>query len=196
MLKSLKKQLSLVWQSARLSWQLRQIVWAGSFENGSTVAGKPIGSNVSVVYLIPETEYVTAPEGGILVMERSSPLEVGAEGLRLLIAELHRRNVEAGWWTDLNTGLRKNRNVGEMIMLVVTELAEAMEGHRKSLMDDHLPNRKMIEVEFADAIIRLCDIAGGLELDVPGALVEKAEYNAHRLDHKIEARMGVNGKKV
>ena len=39
-------------------------------------------------------------------------------------------------------------------MLTISEIAEAMEGERKNLMDDHLPHRKMAEVEIADAYIR------------------------------------------
>ena len=37
-------------------------------------------------------------------------------------------------------------------MLIVSEIAEAMEGERKDLMDDKLPHRKMAEVELADAL--------------------------------------------
>lgn len=40
-----------------------------------------------------------------------------------LIHELNRK-----WWVDLETGEPKERNVGEMLMLVVSEIAEAMEG--------------------------------------------------------------------
>ena len=87
------------------------------------------------------------------------------------------------------------RNVGEMLMLVVSELSEALEGHRKDLMDDKLPHRKMFEVEIVDTLIRLFDIGGGLGLDLGGAFVEKMAYNAKREDHKLEARMGENGKK-
>lgn len=54
----------------------------------------------------------------------------------------------------------------------------------------------MAEVEIADCIIRLMDMAGGFGYDIGGALVEKLEYNARRADHKIEARKGVNGKKI
>lgn len=53
-----------------------------------------------------------------------------------------------------------NRCIYQTLQLVVTEIAEATEGERKNLMDDHLPHRKMGEVELADALIRLLDMAG------------------------------------
>lgn len=68
------------------------------------------------------------------------------------------------WWHSLDTGEPIERNVGELLMLVVSEFAEALEGHRKDLMDDKLPHRKMFEVELADAMIRLFDIAGGMKI--------------------------------
>jgi len=120
------------------------------------------------------------------------------------------------WWVDLQSGLPLKRNVPEMLMLTVSELAEAgedspqysillmevvkslcraMEGHRKAKMDDKLPWRRMFEVELADAIIRIFDIAEGLELDLGGAFVEKMAYNAQREDHKLENRRAEGGKK-
>ena len=102
----------------------------------------------------------------------------------------------AGWWTDLETGLDKPRNIGEALMLVATELAEALEGHRKSLHDPHLPKRDNYTVEIADALIRLFDLAGGTCIDLPGAFEEKMQYNARRADHKIENRRLPGGKKV
>ena len=98
------------------------------------------------------------------------------------------------WWTDLQTGQKKDRNVPEMLMLIVSELAEAMEGHRKSLQDDKLPHRTMLEVELADALIRLLDLAGGLGLDLGGAYAEKMDYNRTRADHTAEARKAPGGK--
>ena len=62
-------------------------------------------------------------------------------------------------------------------------------------MDDHLQNRKMIEVEFADCIIRILDMAEYLGLDVGSALAEKHTYNAKRADHQRENRNAKNGKK-
>jgi NTP pyrophosphatase (non-canonical NTP hydrolase) len=108
-------------------------------------------------------------------------------------ARVHRAN--AKWWIDINTGEPITRNVGELLMLCVSELSEALEGHRKNLMDDKLPHRKMFEVELADCVIRILDIAGGLGLDLGGAYEEKIAYNAVRHDHTIEGRKAADGKK-
>ena len=62
-------------------------------------------------------------------------------------------------------------------------------------MDDKLPHRSMLEVELADAVIRICDMCGGLGLDLEGAIYEKLEYNKNRADHKLENRLSENGKK-
>lgn len=115
------------------------------------------------------------------------------EAMQQLVDLVHQLN--ARWWADLKTGEPINRNVGEMLMLVASELGEALEAHRKDLMDDKLPHRRGIEVEIADAIIRLLDMAGGLQLDVAGALVEKLVYNANREDHTREHRLSEHGKK-
>lgn len=108
----------------------------------------------------------------------------------------HSAAVMAGWWNDLKTGedLHGKRNIGELIMLMVTELSEAFEATRKNLNDDHLPHRKGVEVEMADAIIRIMDFAGSMKLDIGGALVEKMRFNAIRPDHKPQNRKQQNGK--
>jgi NTP pyrophosphatase (non-canonical NTP hydrolase) len=112
-----------------------------------------------------------------------------------LAANIFLDNVKAGWWTDLKTGLPLERNMGELLCLVHSEVSEAMEGYRKDLPDDKLPHRKMFEVELADVLIRVFDIAGKHNLDLDGAVREKREYNASRADHKIENRLTENGKK-
>jgi hypothetical protein len=99
------------------------------------------------------------------------------------------------WWIDLKTGETIQRNVGEMLMLVTSELSEAMEGDRKNLMDDKLPHRRMFDVEIVDAFVRLFDIAGHLVPDFGDIFEEKMAYNAIRKDHTIEHRLSEGGKK-
>jgi NTP pyrophosphatase (non-canonical NTP hydrolase) len=80
-------------------------------------------------------------------------------------------------------------------MLIVSEVAEAMEADRKGLMDDKLPHRSGLEVELADAVIRIFDLAGAKGLDIGNAIMEKILYNMSREDHKVENRMKAGGKK-
>ena len=108
--------------------------------------------------------------------------------LQAIVDKIHAAHHAAGWWDN-------PRETGTLLCLVHSEISEAMEGDRKKLQDDHLPHRPMIEVELADAVIRIFDMAGGLGLDVAGALTEKFEYNQVRADHKRENREKDGGKR-
>lgn len=103
-------------------------------------------------------------------------------------------NANSKWWHDPVTGEPLERNKGEQICLIHSELSECMEGVRKGSMDDHLPHRRMEEVELADALIRIFDYAGGHGIDLQGAFDEKMAYNARRADHKPEIRVLPGGK--
>lgn len=105
-----------------------------------------------------------------------------------LFARCHDQAAEMGWHDN-------PREVGTQLMLIVSEISEAMEGWRKGLDDDHLPHRKMTEVELADAVIRCADLAGFLGLDLYGAIHEKLEYNRTRADHQPQNRAKAGGKK-
>lgn len=93
--------------------------------------------------------------------------------VNLLAVRVYEQNREKGFWDE-------PRNFGGLLMLVTSELSEALEAHRKDLMDDHLPNREGTEVEIADAVIRLLDLCGALQKDLGGAMVEKLAYNKGR----------------
>lgn len=118
-----------------------------------------------------------------------------AFAINAMVASIHVDNANAGWWNNAAGEYdRTCRNVPEMLCLIHSEISEAMEGHRKSLLDDKLPHRPMIEVELADAVIRIMDLAGGLGLDLGGAIVEKRAFNRTREDHKLENRLKEGGK--
>lgn len=99
------------------------------------------------------------------------------------------------WWHDPKTGKLLERNKGELLMLMVSELAEAMEGVRKNLNDDKLPDRKMEEVELIDCLIRIFDYLGEHYPAAGTAFMEKMEYNRNREDHTHLARLKEHGKK-
>jgi NTP pyrophosphatase (non-canonical NTP hydrolase) len=64
-------------------------------------------------------------------------------------------------------------NMPEKLMLVVTELAEAMEALRH---DD----RANFKEEIADTIIRLSDICGSVGIDIEAEIKNKMEVNKQR----------------
>lgn len=127
-----------------------------------------------------------------------------------LVESCHGASKNAGWWTHQKTGLDliavinnpqdalqellAGALVAQKLCLSHSEISESMEGHRKNLPDDKLPHRPMIEVELADAVIRICDLAGALGLDIGGAIAEKMAFNKVRPDHKPENRLAAGGK--
>jgi hypothetical protein len=84
-----------------------------------------------------------------------------------LSKSIYANNVKVGWWEG------EQSCIFQKIQLVSTEVAEATEGARKNLMDDKLPHRKMEEVELADALIRVLDLGGRMELSYRGAWLSR-----------------------
>ena len=73
------------------------------------------------------------------------------------------------------------RNQGEMIALIHSELSEALEalrhGNKKS---KHIPDFSTVEEEMADVLIRVFDFCAGFGYDLTGALIEKMRFNMGR----------------
>lgn len=91
-----------------------------------------------------------------------------------------------------------DKNIGELLMLIVSELGEALEAHRKNNFTDiklfeycQLNNgefsinfvdyiKDTFEDELADAVIRICDMCGYLGIDLEKHIELKMKYNATR----------------
>lgn len=128
------------------------------------------------------------------------------EKLKQFFTLCHERSFAAGWWHDTEgnpyvsvvDGVVVEHNehtVACKLMLGVSEIAEAMEAHRKGAMDDKLPHRTGLECELADLVIRAGDLAGMLRLDLAGAIEEKMAFNLIRHDHQTVNRRKPGGKR-
>jgi NTP pyrophosphatase (non-canonical NTP hydrolase) len=69
-------------------------------------------------------------------------------------------------------------NMPEKLMLVVTEIAEAMEVYRDEI-ESAMPIEDFNE-EIADVFIRLLDICGSLQMDIERAITLKLAFNRTR----------------
>jgi NTP pyrophosphatase (non-canonical NTP hydrolase) len=106
--------------------------------------------------------------------------------------ECHHASVARGWWIMPITDTVHKAAV--KIALIHSEVSEALEGIRKSQFDAHLPHRQAGEVELADALIRIFDLAGFMKYDLEAAYREKRAYNEIRADHNPENRGRPDGK--
>ncbi len=102
--------------------------------------------------------------------------------------EIYIENIEKGFWKD-------DRQIGTLLMLIVSELSEALEAHRKnksstdiSLIENsesfkeefELHIKDTIEDEIADTFIRLFDFCGYLNIDIDKHIKLKRQYNKLR----------------
>lgn len=119
------------------------------------------------------------------------------EGLNSSAQIIFQNNKAKGFWD-------KERNVGELLMLITSELGEAMEAHRKGKFaklerlefklsqnselayEKHFSAKFEMHVkdtfedEIADAVIRLLDLSAGLGIDLEKHINAKVNFNKTR----------------
>lgn len=117
------------------------------------------------------------------------------EGLTGLVEWCHSAQVKAGWWSDPATGERIERDRLQLIVLMHSEVSEAMEAHRKKdRPDDKLPLRRGFEVELADALIRIFDFAGAYRVIRSLMPAKVGEYLTAPMDprmREVSACLGI-----
>ena len=98
-----------------------------------------------------------------------------------LIQISHNTAKEKGWWDD------SNRNVGELLALIHSEIGEALEVYRikgkdglKEIWEDDKGKPEGFVTELADVIIRIADLCGEFNLDLESTLIRKMEFNKTR----------------
>lgn len=131
--------------------------------------------------------------------------QVFVEFTEIVQRAVHQIAKEHGWWsspeadtleaiaetTDI-VGMNKNalldiansineRNDGEIIALMHSELSEALEAHRHgNPPSDHIPEFSGVEEEMADCVIRILDYCEKRKFRLAEAIICKMQFNNGR----------------
>lgn len=107
--------------------------------------------------------------------------------LKTIAQHVHKDNVERGFYDQ-------PRELGTLLMLIVSELSEALEADRKNFHVDvgNIPVnifnpdsfkakiKDSFEDEIADAFIRLFDLVGYMDINIDAHIAAKLNYNKTR----------------
>jgi NTP pyrophosphatase (non-canonical NTP hydrolase) len=121
-----------------------------------------------IVYFVRTEEYTMDD------MDRTHPSVLIKKAFDLLTTSCHGNAREHGFWDA-------ERNDGEVIALLHSELSEALEGLRSgNPASDKIPEYSQVEEELVDVMIRIFDYAGGKGFRLGGAILAKMDYNLSR----------------
>ena len=100
-------------------------------------------------------------------------------GINNLIATTFLNANEKGFWEDCDCSLESATTmdeynaIGNRLMMIVGEVAEAQEGLRNG-------DKENFKEELADVAIRLFDLCGGLDIDLEHEIEKKMLKNSNR----------------
>ena len=109
-------------------------------------------------------------------MSNQSP-GINCEILDALSKACHTISKSKGFY-DGEKGEPSNAEVAKRLMLIVTEVSEACEAHRKE--NYGLLEKDTFEDEIADILIRVFDLCGWMNIDIGKQVKWKMEHNSNR----------------
>lgn len=183
-LEDLKKML---WYAQRAVQKEQQLAQAAPPDgrNGHSVARPESGTVFDMAYgdeatiLLPPTQQRPMPASEPTKPAAVSLLPIGFDDSFIylcgrLIEVIYQNSRAKGFWD-------KERNDGETLALIHSELSEALEALRQgNPPDDKVPDFSSLEAELADVIIRIFDYAGGRGLNIAQAICAKVRFNQTR----------------
>lgn len=124
-------------------------------------------------------------------MSRSEDLKEAIRSIQMIQKMVHQNSRNKGFWEG-----EANQNIPTKLMLIVSELAEAMEADRapSTLVSDKLASlvekdggsyrlgidQTVFAEEMADAVIRIMDLCEWVGINLGNVIIDKAKYNESR----------------
>jgi len=102
---------------------------------------------------------------------------VGVVKIRELSNAIHQNAVKKGFWDGKDHSPEwagaVNQNIPQVLMLIVSEVSEALEAYRNHDYENFCE-------ELADIAIRLFDFAEAMDIDIEAEIIQKHHKNVNR----------------
>ena len=127
----------------------------------------------------------------ITARDYDNALREGRATLNEITHAAHSNSVDKGFWDDQKLAFnttrldreRVQRTIPEKLALIHSEVSEALEDYRDGAMVTTVEEKGKpvgFPSELADIVIRVCDLAGALEIDLDAEIARKMRHNAGR----------------